>query len=49
MRVKCTPKSDFGALLYEGVIVVAHQLSAIYYREQICLKYVKSIKEIKKI
>ena len=29
MRVKCTPESDSGVLLYEGVIVVAYQLSDI--------------------
>ena len=29
MRVKCTPESDSGVLLYEGGIVVAYQLSDI--------------------
>ena len=49
MRVKCTPKSDFGVYFMRGVIVVVHQLSDIYYRGQICLKYVISINELKKI
>lgn len=32
-----------------GVIVVAYQLSDIEYRQKICLKYVKNIKEFEKI
>ena len=32
-----------------GVIVVVYQLSDIKYKRQICLKYVKRIKEFEKI